>query len=107
MRLEYVGAMPSPIRPKPSAHVGSPLVSCRQVSPPSVDLYNPLPGPSYAPLVVHGGRRDAHMSAYRVCGLDGSNARSIAPVFSSLYRIFFQVRPPSTVRNTPRSAFGP
>ncbi len=37
----------------------------------------------------------------------GSKSKSIAPTFSSLYRIFCHVAPPSVERNTPRSAFGP
>src|SRR6185437_929703 len=40
-------------------------------------------------------------------GLPGCIARSATPVRSSTYRTFFQVFPPSVVRNTPRSAFGP
>jgi len=38
---------------------------------------------------------------------DGSIARSVKPVFSSMYFTLFHVRPPSVVRYTPRSGLGP
>ncbi len=32
---------------------------------------------------------------------------SFAPVYSSTYNTFFQLRPPSVLLNSPRSVFGP
>src|SRR6266850_2261045 len=57
--------------------------------------------------MLHGGLRVCHRAARIVFELPGSNARSIAPVFSSWNRIFCQLFPPSLERKTPRSAFGP
>src|SRR2546421_354299 len=45
--------------------------------------------------------------AYTTRGFPGSKQRSIAAVTLSLYRTFFQLRPPSVDRKTPRSSFGP
>ncbi|PYQ68257.1 MAG: hypothetical protein DMF53_00510 [Acidobacteria bacterium] len=47
------------------------------------------------------------MAAKIVSGAAGSAARSTAPVLSSTNRTFSQLRPPSVLRNTPRSALGP
>src|SRR6185436_17905456 len=48
-----------------------------QVSPPSVDLKRPLPGP---PLDMYQGpRRACQKAAKRIRGFTGSIARSIAP----------------------------
>jgi hypothetical protein len=43
----------------------------------------------------HGGRRTAQSAANIVCGLDGSNAMSIAPMPSPLNSTFCHVPPPS------------
>src|SRR5258708_7570486 len=43
MRFASLGATAMPIRPSPSLAPGNPLVKGFQVSPPSVDLYSPLP----------------------------------------------------------------
>src|SRR5919197_6042047 len=107
MRRGLLGAMPMPIRLRPCAAVGRPRVSGCHVSPPSVDLNNPLVAPVYALLYSHGACRAAHSAAYTICAFDGSNATSTPPVFSSLYKIFCHERPPSVDRNTPRSSLGP
>src|ERR1041384_2576681 len=57
-----LGATQKPIRPRPCSKVGSPLVSCRHVLPPSVDLKSPLFGPCHWPF-SHGPCRPAHRSA--------------------------------------------
>ena len=91
----------------PMIPLGRPLlrVISVQLSPPSVDLKTPLPAP---PDTSSQGRRTACQSpAYRIRGLTGSSARSIAPVLSFRYRTLSHVLPPSLVRNTPRVAFGP
>src|SRR5881409_2712858 len=76
-----------------------------QVSPPSVDLKSPEPGP---PLDMYDGpRRARHIAAYRMRGLAGSMARSTAAAESERNSILAQVLPPSFERNTPRSGFGP
>src|SRR5437773_6369398 len=76
-----------------------------QVSPPSVDLKSPEPGP---PLdMYHGPRRACQIAAYRMRGLAGSIAMSIAPAESDRNSTFSHVLPPSFERYTPRSALGP
>src|SRR5580765_1107984 len=97
------------MREIPSAAPGNPLLDGRHVVPPSVDLYRPLPAISIdAPLrTSHGATRAAHNAAYNTCGFAGSITSSAAPVFSSLYKTFSKLFPPSVDRNTPRSAFGP
>jgi hypothetical protein len=52
-------------------------------------------------------RSTSHVDAKSVAGFDGSKTTSIAPVLSSTKRTFSQLRPPSRVRKTPLSAFGP
>src|SRR5437667_11839268 len=92
----------------PHSPAGNPLpLICFQVRPPSADLYNPLPGPPIGGYVLHGGRRICHSAAKTICGLAGSIVTSTAPVFSSLYKTFCQVAPPSAERKTPRSVLGP
>src|SRR5205814_6209433 len=95
----------TPIRPM--TPFGSPglRVSSVHVSPPSVDLKRPLPGP---PLdICHDTRYASHIAAYRMFGLFRSMARSIAPVLLSRKRTLRHVLPPSCERNTPRSSLGP
>ncbi len=65
------------------------------VSPPSVDLKRPLPGP---PLdIVYSLRNASHIAAYITFGFVRSMAMSIAAVLSSRKRTLRQVRPPSDV----------
>src|SRR5690242_19200854 len=91
---------------RPRIPLGNPFpVSCFHVSPPSVDRYNPLPAPPLEKF--HGCRRACHRAAYTIRASCGSKLTSIAPVFSSLYSTFVQDLPPSVLRNTPRSVFGP
>src|SRR2546426_9513544 len=102
-RCGFTGDTVTPIFPRFA--VGRPLVSFVHVSPPSVDLYSPPPGPVL--VMFHGVRSTCHVVAYRICEFDGSIAMSAAPVLSSTNRTFCQLLPPSFVRKTPRSAFGP
>src|SRR5438552_11538765 len=91
----------------PSGFFGMPglKVISFQLSPPSDVFQRPLrPPPAFIP---HGVRWNFHIDAKRMRGLLGSMVRSIAPVESLRNRTLFQVRPPSVVRNTPRSGFGP
>ena len=75
-----------------------------QVSPPSVDLNRPLPGP---PLdIVYSVRNASHIAAKITLGLLRSIQRSTAPVLLSRKRTLRHVAPPSVLLNTPRSAFG-
>ena len=74
-------------------------------SPPSVLLNSPEPLPP--DTSIHGLRCICQKPAYSTFGLLGSIARSAAPVESSRKSTFVQFFPPSLVRNTPRSAFGP
>src|SRR5579884_2802305 len=71
-------------------------INCVQVSPPSREVYSPLPGP---PLVkAHGTRRACHRPANSTRGLFGSKHTSDAPVSLSLNSTRCQVLPPSVVR---------
>src|SRR5262249_785171 len=102
-----------PIRPSPSAAAGSPVVRGFQVSPPSVDLNSPLPGPCHAPFSHRpsppppAAWRPAARPPSTVSPSSGPTAGAIAPVFPSLYSPLPPVLPPSVVRNTPRSLFAP
>src|SRR5579864_3531894 len=74
------------------------------VSPPSVDLKRPLPGP---PLdIVYSARKASHRAAKMTLGLWRSIQRSTAPVLSSRKSTCFHVRPPSEDLYTPRSWLG-
>gem|GEM_PF-4447973 len=74
------------------------------VSPPSVLLNRPLPGP---PLdMVYSVRKASHMAAYMMSGFVRSMLMSIAAVLSSRYSTLRQLLPPSVLLKTPRSAFG-
>src|SRR5579871_1315404 len=78
------------ILPIPS---GNPFFIFSQCSPPSVDLYRPLPGP---PLITCQGLRPcSHMAAYKMEGLFMSIDNSEQPVISFTNKTFFQVTPPS------------
>ena len=91
---------------RPTTPVGMPgrRVISVHVSPPSVDLKRPEPGPPLS--ILYSFRYACHSAAYRTFGFDRSTEMSIAPVLSSRYSTFRQVRPPSVVLNTPRSALG-
>src|SRR5439155_27254927 len=91
----------------PRSPFGRPLLRLIsvQVSPPSVERNMPLPGP---PETSSQGRRIASQNdAYRIRGLFGSIARSLAPAFSPRLSTRFQVFSPSRHRYTPRSGFAP
>src|SRR5215204_3663050 len=105
MRFGLAGEMSTPILP--NGRAGRPGLNeiSVQLSPPSVVFQSPLRPPPWFRL--HGVRWNFHIDANRIRGLVGSIVRSIAPVESSRNRTFFHVRPPSVVRNTPRSALGP
>ncbi len=76
--------------------VGRPFVSFFQVVPPSVDRKRP---PSRLPeCVPHGWRRQAHIAATIVSGVELANVRSMAPVFSLTASTCSQVAPPSFER---------
>src|SRR5690606_10665799 len=77
--------------------------SLRHVVPPSTDLCRPLPAPP--DRKKSGCRRKSHIPAYRTSGSDGSTARSPQPVPASTNSTLLQVSPPSSERNTPRSAW--
>src|SRR5919201_7016252 len=107
MRFGSLGATAMSACTNPSGPVaGRPLVSGFHVDPPSVDLKMPPFVPFQAPF-SHGPCRVSHRHAYTTSGFFGSNSRSDAPVFSSLYSTFWNVLPPSVDRKTPRSSFGP
>src|SRR5690349_21801816 len=95
----------TPIFPQTGA--GSPgfFVSSVHLVPPSVVLKSPVPGP---PLESeYGVRNTSHSPTYSTSGLFGSIARSTATVLSSRNSTRSHVLPPSFVRKTPRSEFGP
>src|SRR5437773_8491557 len=104
MRLPSAPDTVTPMRPMtPAGRPGLRVISV-QVSPPSVDLNSPLPGP---PLdICHDTRYASQSAAYITFGLFRSIARSIAAVLLSRNRTFFQVFPPSADLNTPRSGLG-
>ena len=75
--------------------LGNPVFIFFQVSPPSIDLYNPefLPPDS----IIQGKRRCCHIAAYRILGLFMSIDREEAPVMVSTNNTFFHDFPPSVV----------
>src|SRR5438132_4754193 len=110
MRLGSLGAIatsactkPSVVPEAPAPEAGNPFVNGFHVVPPSVDLKMPPFDPFQAPF-SHGPCRVSQRHAYTMSGLFGSNSRSDAPVFSSLYRTFRKLRPPSVDRKTPRAS---
>src|SRR5438874_4876923 len=108
MRAGALCDVARPMRPRPSAAPGRPAPIWRQVVPPSVDRYRPFDADRVHELPIsHGACRAAHNTANTVCELAGSNARSTAPVFSSLPNTLCHVSPPSRERYTPRSPVGP
>src|SRR5437870_673214 len=94
----------TPIFPSsPAGRPGARVISFH-VSPPSVDLYKPLPGP---PLdIVYSVRNASHSAAYITFGFLRSIEMSTAPVLLSRYSVLRHVRPPSMLLNTPRSSLG-
>src|SRR6476469_1036405 len=102
MRLESAPETATPMRPTtPEGMPGLRVISVH-VSPPSVDLNRPLPGP---PLDIwYSTRYASHRAAKITFGFFRSRARSTAPVLLSRNRVFFHVLPPSALLNTPRSA---
>jgi hypothetical protein len=73
--------------------------------PPSFEVKRPLPGPPLSrPQVLMS---ICHMPANSLRGFFGSIASSEQPVFSSTNSTRSQFLPPSVVRNTPRSGWGP
>ena len=77
------GSAPDTLTPiLPHTPLGRPSPSSFfQVSPPSVDLKRPLPGPPLSK--PQGERRIWYIPAKSTRGFEGSMARSTAPVFSS------------------------
>src|SRR5258705_2072764 len=90
----------------PTMHRGRPglRVISVHVSPPSVLLNRPLPGPPDD--IWYSVRYASHSAAYMTLGFVRSIAMSTAPVLSSRNSTRRQVRPPSVLLNTPRSALG-
>ena len=75
-----------------------------QVSPPSVVFHMPLRPPPGSCTTACAG---TSTSTRRGCAGWWGRCQVVAPVESSTNSTFFHVFPPSVVRNTPRSAFGP
>src|ERR1035438_1042913 len=88
----------------PNRPAGKSFVCFVHVFPPSDDLYKPLPFPPE--LKDQGVLLNSHIPAYMISGFCQSIATSLHPVFSSTYRIFSQVFPPSDVLYKPRSGPG-
>src|ERR1035437_2894868 len=88
----------------PSIPAGSPCacVISVHVSPPSVDLYIPLPGP---PLdICHSLRYASQSAAYMTFGFFWSISTSMPPDAGPLYRTLRQLFPPSVDLKMPRSS---
>ena len=103
-RSPFLGDTVTPIRPFIPLGMPGLSVNSVQVSPPSVDLNRPLSGP---PLInSHGFRSTCQKAAYRMRGLDGSIAISMAPALSLRNSTRSQFLPPSVVRYTPRCSLG-
>src|SRR5215813_5907952 len=95
-----------PIVILPTTPCGSPglRVISRHVSPPSVDLKRPLPGP---PLDIWYSIRYASQSAANITfGLRRSICTSTAPVLLSRNSLRCHVLPPSVLLYRPRSSLG-
>ena len=85
---------------------GSPAPSSRvQLSPPSRLVQSPLSGPPLSRPQVQ--ICICQVAAKRMRGLVGSITTSIAPEFSPEKSTRSQFSPPSTVRKSPRSCWGP
>src|SRR5438094_6596792 len=94
-RLESAPEMPMLIFPtSPCGRPGLRVIS-RQVSPPSVDLYRPLPGP---PLDIwYSTRYASHNAANTTLGLRRSIQMSTPPVLLSRNSFRCHVFPPSVL----------
>ena len=105
MRLGFEGAMATPTLPTPTDCFGIPLMIRIHVVPPSRERNSPLPGPplSYPQACTS----TCHIPARTMRGFFGFMAMSEQPVFSSTNSTRSQLLPPSVVRNTPRSCWGP
>ena len=103
-RFESDGAMATSIFP--TGDFGRPVCSTfRQVAPASCDTYIALDGP---PLyIAYVCISTCHMPANSVPGSWASSVSPEQPVFASTKSERTQLRPPSTVRYTPRSCCGP
>src|SRR5207247_5583238 len=66
-----------------------------------------MPPPGPPEVSSHGRRTNCHSPANSTRGFPGTMMRSETPVVSLTNSTFCQVLPPSAVRNTPRSGFGP
>src|SRR5919205_4088737 len=83
----------TPMRPTTPVGIPGLRVISVHVSPPSVLLNTPLPGP---PLDIwYSLRYASHSDAYITCGFVRSMLTSIAPVLSSRYSTRRHVLPPS------------
>ena len=98
--LERATAMPM----RPLSPAGNPLSALLQVTPASVDLKRPLPGPP--PLNANPLRRRWYVAAKSTLASRGSIAISVAPVSESTNSVLVHVRPASVVLNAPRSIVG-
>src|SRR5581483_1444157 len=92
-------------RPMRDITFGRPSVRRVHVTPPSVERHTPLFGPPSSN--IHGRLVACHVEANSTSGLFGSITSAATPVLSSTNNVFVHVLPPSVVRNTPRSLFGP
>ena len=79
---------------------GSPVVSSRQVRPPSTDLWIPDSGPPFMSAATV--RRRWWVEAYMTSGSVGSRWTSFTPVHSPPPSTFVQVSPPSSLMYSPR-----
>ena len=84
----------------PKSPSGNPADIFFQFFPPSVDLNNPLPLPPE--LKEKGCLLNCQKLASKILGSRGLIAISAHPVFSSTYKAFIHVLPPSFVSYKPR-----
>src|SRR5690242_1282061 len=98
------GPAATPMRPTTPDGIPGLRVISVHVSPPSVLLNRPLPGP---PLDMwYSLRYASHSAAYITCGFVLSIVMSIAPLLSSRYSTRRHVLPPSELLYTPRCVLG-
>src|SRR6266576_877023 len=97
-RFGFAPDTATPILPTiPRGRPGLRVISVH-VSPPSVLLNRPLPGPPDD--IWYSVRYASHSAAYMTLGLVRSIAMSTAPVLSSRKSTLRQLRPPSVLLNT-------
>src|SRR5688572_33302111 len=89
-RLGSAPETSTPMRPTTPAGIPGRRVISVHDSPPSVDLYKPLPGPPLS--ILYSFRYASHSAAYSTFGFDRSTERSMAPVLLSRKRTFLQDR---------------